>query len=427
MVDPAVRSGDVLDVAIVGAGAAGIAAARHLQTCRPELSVILLEASDRVGGRAWSAQLGELAGSAVDLGCGWLHGARTNDWTRIAGELGLTVDRTPAPWNDGGRRLDVEPEQERAARRAIDAFYARADNRDAAQPDGPLSELLEPGNPWNGRIGALGTYINGVELEEASIVDLGRYDPGPGPDWRVREGYGTLVARFAVTVPLALDTVVTAIDHRRKDRIGIETGRGRLEARAAIVTVSTNMLAREAIRFDPPLPRKVEAANRLPLGVNNKIFLHVRNADALPADTRAMGAPSQAATGSYLIRPFGRPVIEGYFGGQLARDLERAGAEAALAFVRDELARSLGSGIRDRLTLAAMSAWASAPFISGGYSYARPGAADERAVLATPVDDRLFFAGEACATAKFGTAHGAYESGVAAASAALSRLLPATQ
>lgn len=419
MADSPVRSGGEYDIAVIGAGAAGIAAARHLQSQRPGLSVILLEASDRVGGRAWSVRPKEMAGAAVDLGCGWLHGARSNAWARIAGELGLTIDRTPAPWNEGGRRLDGDSEDERAARQAIEAFYDRAEQWGATQPDGPLTDLLEPGNPWNERIGALGTYINGVELGEASILDLSRYDPGPGGDWRVREGYGTVVERYAAALPLSLATAVTAIDHRHKDRIEIETGRGRLRARAVIVTVSTNVLARGAIRFDPPLPRKVEAASRLPLGVNNKIFLRVREADDLPVDTRAMGATSRAATGSYLIRPFGQPMIEGYFGGQLAHELERAGTEAALALARDELARSLGASIRERLTLAAMSAWSNAPFIGGGYSYARPGAADERAALAAPVDDRLFFAGEACAITKYGTAHGAFESGIAAADQAL--------
>lgn len=425
MVDHAVRGGDVFDIAIIGAGAAGVAAARHLQRARPGLTIIVLEATGRVGGRAYSIYPQALAGEAIDLGCGWLHGARSNAWTRIAGELGLTVDRMPAPWDEGGRRLDSADEA--AGRRAMAAFYDRVESRGEAAPDGPLSELLLPGDAWNGRIAAVATYINGVELEQASIIDLNRYDPGAGPDWRIREGYGTVVARYAEPVPLALDTAVTLVDHRRKDRIELRTGRGTLRARAVIVTASTDMLAREAPRFDPPLPRKIEAASQLPLGLANKVFLLVRGADDLPVDTRAMAAANDVRTGSYQIRPFGLPIIEGYFGGQLARDLERGGDAACLSFAQEELARRLGAGIRSRLSLLAASSWAATPHIGGGYSYARPGAADERAVLAAPVDGRLFFAGEACSPKRFSTAHGAYESGVTAANEALSHLRATSQ
>jgi monoamine oxidase len=115
------------------------------------------------------------------------------------------------------------------------------------------------------------------------------------------------------------------------------------------------------------------------------------------------------------VRPFGRALVECYFGGGFARDLEREGAGAAVAFAADELAGHFGNNVRNRLTLAACSAWGREPHILGSYSYAKPGAADGRAVLAAPVDERLFFAGEACSPARFSTAHGAYESGVTAA------------
>lgn len=415
--DPRMTEGpaDKFDVAIIGAGAAGVAAARHLQA-RPGLSIILLEASDRVGGRAHTLRF---ASGAIDLGCGWLHGARTNAWTRIAGELGMDVDRTPAPWDDASRQLHGTTDEERNARRAITAFFDRASQRGEANPDAPLSDLFEPDNPWNGRIDAVGTYINGVELSQASIIDFNRYDPGPGPDWRVREGYGAVVARYAEPVPLSLGTVVTVVDHSHRDHVALRTSRGTLRTRAVIVTASTNMLAAESIRFDPPLPRKVEAAGKLPLGLANKVFLSVRDAGDLPVDMRAMGASSQTATGSYHIRPFGLPVIEAYYGGQLARDLEQAGAAAMLAFAGDELVRSFGAGFRLRLSLAVASSWAAAPHVGGSYSFARPGAADERAVLAAPVDGRLFFAGEACSASRASTAHGAYETGIAAAASVL--------
>lgn len=407
--------GHTVDVAIVGAGAAGVGAARRLQAIRPDLSVLVLEASDRVGGRAFTASPPALAGHAIDLGCGWLHGARTNEWTRIAQEIGLTVDKTPAPWSEGGKRIDSDTEEERDARTAINSFFERIEMRGGQEPDGALSDMLDPGNRWNGRIDAIGTFLNGVELDQASIIDYTRYDPGPGPDWRVREGYGTLVAAYGRPAVIQCGAVVTRIDHRGAESVRIVTSLGTLNARAVIVTVSTNMLARESIRFDPALPAKIDAATRLPLGLANKVFLRVSNANDLPTDTQLLGVPERTATGSYHLRPFGSDVIEGYFAGHLAHDLEKAGEAGAFAFALDELTARFGSGFRSRLEPVVLSAWGQVAHIGGSYSYAKPGAADERTRLGATVDDRLFFAGEACSPARFTTAHGAYETGVAAA------------
>ncbi|NYJ13852.1 monoamine oxidase [Rhizobium leguminosarum] len=400
------------DVVIIGAGAAGIAAARRLRAIRPDLSILLLEAGDRLGGRAWTVGLPGASDIALDLGCGWLHGARTNAWTGIADEVGLTVDRTLAPWN-GGRRLQRDDAEVHAAQEAIGAYFERLESHEGEDTD--LAEMLEPGNAWNGQIRAIGTYITGAELERSSVVDYTRYDPGPGPDWRVREGYGTLIARYGRPVPARLGVEVTRIDHRHAGRIDIETNKGGLRARAVLVTVSTNVLAAGKIAFDPPLPEKIEAAARLPLGLADKLFLRLAHQEALPADTHMLGCISRGATGTYQLRPLGAAVVEAYFAGDLAHDLEREGRDAAFAFAADELAAEFGADIRQELSVAAISAWAAAPHIGGSYSYAEPGASDLRAVLAAPHDQRIFFAGEACSRARYSTAHGAYETGVAAA------------
>ncbi|MBB4574695.1 flavin monoamine oxidase family protein [Rhizobium lentis] len=400
------------DVVIIGGGAAGIAAARRLQAIRPDLSILLLEAGDRLGGRAWTVGLPGAADVALDLGCGWLHGARTNAWTAIAEKVGLTVDRTPAPWN-GGRRLQRDGVDIHAAQEAIGGYFERLDSHEGDDAD--LAAVLEPGNAWNGQIRAIGTYITGAELERSSIVDYTRYDPGPGPDWRVREGYGTLISLYGGPVPVRLGVEVGSIDHRHAGRIGIETNQGVLSVRAVLVTVSTNMLAAEKIAFDPPLPDKTQAAARLPLGLADKLFLGLAHPEALPADTHMLGSISSGATGTYQLRPLGAPVVEAYFAGDLAHHLEREGKDAAFAFAADELAGQFGADIRKELSLAAISAWAAAPHIGGSYSYAEPGASDQRAVLAAPHEGRIFFAGEACSRSRYSTAHGAYETGVAAA------------
>ena len=413
--------GVAVDVVVIGAGAAGLAAALHLAERRPDLAVVVLEASDRLGGRALT--LPDLGG--LDLGCGWLHGAQDNAWTAIAEASGAGVDRMPAPWNRESKGAGLAAGDRAALNAAMEAFFARVDAQPDDGADTPLSAQLEPGNRWNAFIGAVGTYINGVELEGASTADLKRYDPGRPPDWRVRGGYGRLIADYGAPVPVVTGSAVTRIDHGGADEIVIETVRGALRCRAAVVTVSSTCLVDETIRFDPPLPEKLAAAAGVPLGIANKIFLDLATPEALPEEVYVHGVHDRVSTGAYHLRPGGRPVIEGYFGGQLAREIEAMSPAAATAFAIDELVNRFGTDLRRHLSLRVRTAWAANPWARGSYSYARPGQADMRAVLAAPVGDRLFFAGEACAPEKFSTAHGAYETGIAAAEAVASALLAA--
>jgi monoamine oxidase len=401
---------------VIGAGAAGVAAARQLQLLRPDLSILLLEASDRVGGRARSSHPFAADAAALDLGCGWLHGARTNAWTEIAGEVGLTVDRTPAPWSAGGHRLEQSDPDAKAAAAAVNAFFARVYDYEG-DADADLSAMLSPGDPWNERIYAVGAFMTGGELDKSSVIDLGRYDPGPGPDWRVRQGYGTLVATYGVPVPTVVGVEVSRIDHSGAGDIVLSTGAGELRAKAVVVTVSTHVLAAERIAFWPPLPEKIEAAARLPLGLANKLFLRVAEPAMFPEDTHVMGSLHSRRTGAYQLKPFGAPVIEAYFAADLAFDLERQGVDATFDFSVEQLKRVFGADIGKTLSPLAASAWAGEPFFGGSYSYATPGASDLRGVLAAPHDKRLFFAGEACSKTRYSTAHGAYETGAAAAEA----------
>jgi monoamine oxidase len=211
-----------------------------------------------------------------------------------------------------------------------------------------------------------------------------------------------------------LDCEVTLIDHSGK-RVRIETSKGALTARHVIVTVPTNLIAAEAIRFHPALPAKVDAARGLPLGVADKVMLALDEPDALPKDGSLRGATMRTAMGTFHLRPFGQPCIEGFFGGRFARELEDAGKDAFAAHSIDEIAALLGNDYRRKLKPLSESRWAHDPFARGSYSHALPGHAGMRAVLAAPVDRRLFFAGEATSPNFFSTAHGARDSGERAA------------
>ncbi len=182
-----------------------------------------------------------------------------------------------------------------------------------------------------------------------------------------------------------------------------------------IVTVPTNLIADEALRFHPALPAKLDAARGLPLGLADKVMLALSDGDDLPKDGSLRGATMRTAMGTYHLRPFGQPCIEGFFGGRFARSLEDAGPGALAAESINEIAGFLGNDFRRKLKPLAESRWAHDPFARGSYSHALPGHAGDRAVLAAPVDGRLFFAGEATSPGFFTTAHGARDWGERAA------------
>jgi monoamine oxidase len=408
-----------VDVAIIGAGAAGLGAARALQNSG--LSVLVLEARDRVGGRGHTIMAAP--GITFDLGCGWLHSADKNSFVAIAEQLNFEIDKTRPPWREQSFDAAFPPRERADFIEAIDEFYDRAEQaaKDLAKSggDSAASACLEPGNRWNPMIDAISTYVNGSELDRVSVQDMDAYED-TGINWRVRRGYGALMAAYGALCPLALNTQVTLIDHSGK-RVRIETSQGTLMAGKVIVTVPTNLIANESIRFHPALPAKVDAARGLPLGLANKVMLALSEPDALPSDGNLRGATMRTAMGSFHLRPSGQPCIEGFFGGRFARELEDAGNGALAAHAIDEIVGLLGHDYRRKLKPLAESRWAHDPFAHGSYSHALPGHAGMRAVLAAPIDGRLFFAGEATSPNFFSTAHGARDSGERAAGETVAR------
>jgi monoamine oxidase len=402
-----------IDVAIIGAGAAGLGAAHALQGSG--LTTIVLEARDRVGGRGHTIMASPQV--TFDLGCGWLHSADKNSFVAIAEALNFEIDRTLPPWRDRAVGKAFPQKERDEFIRAIDAFYDRAEQAAQEATDGgrdsAASDYLEPGNRWNPMIDAISTYVNGCELDQVSILDMDAYED-TNINWRVRRGYGALMTAYGASLPLALNCQVSLIDHSGK-RLRIETSLGTLAAAKAIITVPTNLIAQEAIRFHPALPAKRDAAAGLPLGLADKVMLALEEPNDLPKDGNLRGATMRTRMGTFHLRPFGQSCIEGFFGGRFAQELEDSGDGAFAAHSIDEIVSLLGNDYRRKLKPLKESRWAHDPFARGSYSHALPGRANQRAVLAAPVDDRLFFAGEATSPNFFSTAHGARDSGERAA------------
>ncbi len=253
-----------------------------------------------------------------------------------------------------------------------------------------------------------------------SLHDHAAFDAAASDNnWRVREGYGTAVARASTGLDLRLSTPVRAVA-LAGDGVRVTTGGGIVEARCAVVTVSTAALA--DIAFAPDIRDHRAAAADLPLGHVGKVFLAVDGPTEFPVDGHLRGHPRALCSASHRLRPFGWRVIESYFGGPYAVDLEAAGEAATVAAMVDELVGLLGSSWRARLRPLAVSRWSAEPYVGGAWSYARPGRRDGRRALAVPIAGRIFLAGEACALDDVGTAHGAYASGVTAATAVIAAL-----
>jgi monoamine oxidase len=411
-----------VDVVIVGAGSAGLSAAKA--AAERGLTFVLVEASHRIGGRAYTETFAP--GIPYDLGCHWMHSASLNPFVAIADSLGFSY-RRDSQWRSniftGGAFL---PEDERqrwmdgmdADHAAIEA--AAAEGRDVAVAD--VIDLSAPWAPFMAYWFSLGTSR---DIDQVSVLDVTSYNDTE-ENWPLREGFGALVARWAADVPVTLNARAERITWSGKG-VRVETARGTVTGRTALITVSTNVLTSGAIAFDPVLPAwKLEAAAALPLGVHNRIGIMLKD-NPFPPD-----APSNATVQigdadevpmSIQIRPFGMNYVSGVTGGRHGSWLERAGVAASIDHLTERLVAACGSGIRASLSdRTIVTAWESDPWTLGSYSGALPGHGDKRAELSRPVDDILFFAGEATSTEFFSTCHGAYLTGIAQIETIASRL-----
>ena len=398
-----------VDVVIVGAGAAGLSAAKAARS--HGLSFVLLEASNRIGGRAFTRDFGP--GQPFDLGCHWMHSASLNPFVDIAERLGFRYRRErgwDGPIHHHGAFLDDNQMRDVDALVEADelAIASAARNGDTA-----VSDVVNLDSPWAPYHAYWLSLDWSHDPDEVGVADIVAYNE-TDEDWPVVDGFGALVAAWAADVPVTLDAAARRVAVTR-DGVDVETPVGTVSGRTALVTVSTNVLASGRIAFEPELPSwKTAAAEALPLGVHNKIAIGVDNAASVLPDsqyltvmTRDRGVPV-----ALYVRPYGYDHVVASTTGRFAASLERCGEAASVELLVEHLTAVFGSGVARCLTGRVIATtWQGDPWTLGAYSAARPGQAHQRAVLARPVDDRLFFAGEATATDSFCTCHGAYLSG----------------
>jgi monoamine oxidase len=399
-----------VDVVIVGAGCAGLAAAKRLRTAGVTFQVV--EAMDRIGGRAWTTTSD--FGVPFDIGCAWLHAADRNPFFPEAQAAGWTLRHHDMGldhlWFGKRRATAAEMEAETRA----EAELAACIERHKGSSD-RMSTVVEGCHALRVSATFAGPMDFGADDDEISVTDY-RSAAELDPNYFTREGYGALIHHWGADVPVSLGTPVRRIRWGGPG-VEVETAKGTIRAKAVIVTVSTGVLAFEDIAFDPPLPEAhQEAIFDLPMGLLTKVPLQVRGTrlGLKPFDDVLMERHARHDV-YFLAFPFDLDLMVGFVGGDFAWEMEAAGRAAAVDFMTDRLVDMFGSEARAAVSHGTMTNWGGERHVRGGYAAARPGKAHARAVLADPVAERIWFAGEALAGGLKQTAAGARLSGEAVA------------
>jgi len=407
------------DIVVVGAGAAGIAAARRIMATGRK--VVVVEAASQIGGRCLTDST--TFDAPFDRGARWMHNPDTNPMIWLARSAGLDV--LPAP---SGQKMRIGRRNARAgeteqflaalvrANRAIDeAARAKLDTSCA-------SVLPKDLGDWAGAAEfLLGAGFAGKDLKELSAIDKGRAQDRNAAI-ACRQGLGTLIAKLGEQAPVALSTPASRIAWSNRD-VSVETPAGKIAARAAIVTVSTNVLTSGAIKFTPDIPKRtLDAAAKLGLGSYDRIMLQLPgNPLGLSRDDILIEQSNSTRTGLMFANIGGSSLCSIDVGGAFGRELSEQGEKAMAAFAREWITKLFGSEAAAAVQKTSATRWNASPYVMGAMSAASPGGQLSRKILAEPIGN-VFLAGEATHDTLWGTVDGAWDSGERAADAALRKI-----
>ena len=402
-------------IVIVGAGAAGLTAAKELQRLGQDF--ILLEASHRTGGRAYTEMLAP--GMPFDLGAHWLMQPTQNPLMRIAETDQWRLEKdtkhyAAARYFEEGEWLPEGTDREFVAfwDKQFEAMAQATDN----DRDLSVFDAIDNDDPWASYFHALYAKDTTVDADQASARDALAYMQDE-EDVAVTDGLGNLMARYSADIPVTLNCAVQKIDSSGP-RIKLDTVKGRIHADKVIMTVSNGILAARDIEFTPALPDwKLKAIEGLPLGSHTRIAVMFDK--PVLRELPAHFTVNSSGDGPIHFRnqPFGHDYVEVVTGGRISEWMEKSGEQATMAFVLAKLREAAGSQAVPEPVRHIVSAWDQDAWVKGAYSCALPGEAHQRAILARPIDERIYFAGEATTSEAFASVHGACISGRDAARA----------
>lgn len=420
-------------VLVIGAGIAGLAAARELQG--QGFQVTVLEGRDRIGGRIHTSRT---LGFPVDLGASWIHGITDNPIATLAREWQIPI--VPTDFDDiilynsqGNPISDRDFEVSYAVYEQIrDRAASIAENSEqdlsiaAALQQVLASQTLTPQQAQLIEWGFNSELVTefGADLESLSSWYVDEAEDLDGGDYLFPQGYDQIITGLANNLDIQLQQNVTEIRYSGSG-VSVTTERESFTADVAIVTLPLGVLKSGIIKFYPELPKnKQEAINRLTMGVLNKVVLKFSE-QFWPQEYHALGYLhknnpdfSEFLNGSFYSQ---EPALIAFIGGSFARQIEQLSEGEIRERVMGVLRRSYGDRIPEPESMM-VTRWSQDPFALGSYSYiAVGGESGDRDILAEPIGDRLFFAGEATSRDYPATVHGAYLSGIREAQRLINR------
>jgi len=433
---------DAIDTLVVGAGVAGLAAARLLT--RAGQRVVVLEGRDRIGGRTFSDRSG---GHVTDRGASWIHGIDDSPVAAAARAFGMPMveftvggyqpDSRPLTYfDDAGRRLSAEEVRQYASDiRALNA--ALVEVIAAAAPDATYADVVDralAAQGWDAERAARVREYNDRRAQEqygVAMTGLGAHglddDTVNGDEVVFPRGYDELARNFAEGVDVRLSHVVSGV-HWSPEGVTVQTDRGAFTAAAAVITVPVGVLQAGDVVIEPELPETHRRAlGLLRMNAFEKVVLRFPERFWEPGvyGIRQLGAEGEWWHSWYdLGRIHDEPALLTFAAGPAAVATREWADEEIVASTLAQLRRLYGDAMPEPES-AVVTRWQDDPFSRGSYAYMLPGSVGpDHDALATPIEGVLHIAGEATWGDDPATVPGAMLSGHRAAQNVLRREIP---